>query len=238
MHQHGVRMLDGPGEFWSYFPEHKFLQGIPDKSSTYYPVLRLRPDQVWYAYQADPKRPMAKYLNPDLNPEIVTTMAAKQIGNDEIEIVREFSNGLNWTFVASMRQGGNIVRYHRDPDPSVPKGVYGYGSSGELEWAPVGDGRFSLTSYKWREFSSDPADPFVSYELNVESFDPHPQFPLNHFTVEGLDVAPGTKVEDLGPPQRNYTYGNQPVLLTDELNRLADQQRRRGFAAPERQEAP
>lgn len=238
MEQRGVHMLDGPGEYWFYLPEHKFLQGIPDKSRTYYPVLRLRPDLIWYAYQTDPKRPFAKYLDPDVKPEAVTAITARRIDNDEIEIVRQFSNGLNMTFVASMRHGGNIVRYYREPDANAPPGIYGYGNLGELEWSPVGDGRFYLKSYKWREFRSDPDEPFVSYELNVESFDPNPQFPSDYFTLKGLDVAPGTQVEDLGPPERVYTYGKEPVLLKDEeLNRLADQQRKRGFALPERQEA-
>jgi hypothetical protein len=209
---------------------------------SYHESLRLRPDQLWYCFQGRRDESFVNHLDPEKYRNGHLTLSVEQNEAGEVVVTRDYRFDLEgrqlssrYEFVASFAHGGNIVRYSRSPMEGAPAGVNGFGTRGEFQWERLGDGRFYCQSCRYCQYEEDPDDPVVRFEMTVDEFDPNPTIPSDQFTLAGLKLEPGTVVEDKTGRGRVYKFGNETeTLTTEKLNRLVEEQRERGFAAPGR----
>lgn len=238
--QDGIQLVQTPDELIWYNPALKQLQRILDKSSGYYRQLALRPDQSWFVFEGHPTTPWSEIFDPGLVEEYVERIIVVQEG-DHVHVDRIYTVGFKTRSTVSLSQGANVVAYDWEAE-SGASGGFPYARSGKYEWAPDGNGRWRLASLRYQHhLPGQEDDPAYKYELTVDEFDPDPEIPSDRFTLEGLDVIPGTVIHETGPQGRAYQYGVSPeddtAVSQEALDRLTEILRA-GFSSPEREDLP
>lgn len=248
--ERAVRMVETGKERLWYSPDQKRVDVDFKSDTSPHEVLLVSPDHLWYctAGNADQawKKCWRDYLDPEKYRNGRVIFSVDRGEEQDVVVTRHHSFELNGneldvmlTIVVSLSRGGNVVRFDRTPIAGAPPGVDAYGEHGEYEWSALGDGRFAPRAFRFRQYVQDPDEPELTFDVDIESFDPNPTIKPNQFTLAALEIEPGTIVEERGGQGRTYRYGKEPVLLKEEeLDKLADEQRARGFANPKREVRP
>jgi hypothetical protein len=175
-------------------------------------------------------------LEPEFNAANVESLRIEQDG-DNIVLERVFRQGMTQRISASWSSGGNIVSYSATPFPNPPAGVFGLASMARYEWLQDEHGVWYPTLIYHSEYESDPDEPAYSYTCRIDEFTSQPEIPPERFEQSSLDLNDGTIVDEMGPNRRTYRYGKPADELSQEdLDRLAEELRRRGFGLRETEE--
>jgi len=200
------------------------------------------PKQVWYKLQAPSKGDKTSWsdlFNPEFNPKHTVKLVVQRPDADRIVVQRHYQSGVVNTISCSLAAGGNVVRSESPFWPDAPRGWSKMGKVLECEWSPVGDGRFWLR--RLERTNTNPESKLTRiYLLELSDFDPNPKIAAGQFTFEALGVPQGTTVYEIrnGGPRTMSVHGNRPAqpsgVSAADLERLAEEVRRSGFAKPDR----
>jgi hypothetical protein len=197
-------------------------------------IWEICPSEVWFR-QKDTGLQWADEFDATKYPE---TLREIEITTDgDLITVRKTYETIERVIVASLSQGGNIVKYWRTGDPNVPKGRWGYGERVTFEWEPDSRGEFALKKHRLEHLpATGVGDPVYVYELVITSFDPEPEISPNRFDFAALNLPAGTYMKHADG--RRYRIEAGPGgdtgkgLSQQVLDDLAEQVGRDGFGKP------
>jgi hypothetical protein len=237
-----ARRIETPKEVLWYEPRYKLATRNPfHKRSTSQPQLCLLPRECWFHGSLASPRNWTEVLPP---PSGTSYTKRYELSQSEPTIV-EWRGvpwvGGHWLIRFDLAQGGNAI-YREVVHASVDLGVPIQSGTEKVtwKWLPDSRGQFRLQEMSYRsEHESGELD--VSHLIQVQEFDPDPVIDAKVFTVDGLEIAPGTVFEDRTKPNHQRTIIGQPdkvVVNEADLARRAEELRSRGFTARTREESP
>lgn len=227
-------MIYANGRLMCYWPKPGLAQMIADKSTTYESILKLRPDQIWFTMEG--RYDWRDVLVPQTTADNLLKISVRREGSDGVVVEQHYRNGNILRYVASLRQGANIISYEK----VFGSGREGSWRTGEYEWEQDRRGNWYLKHCEWKWSSrGDPEILDLDYVLDVLEFDPDPVIPPERFEFASLKLASGTTVEARsGGKSRTYRVGRggkeQEKVSVENLNELAEKLKAGGFAAPMR----
>jgi hypothetical protein len=235
-----VEMIATPDADYRYSPRIKHAAIIKDKSVSYWHVLDVRPDRVWFVVDRLPGVTWINALSPEKVHPTTTNLVLTRDGPSLVRIECHYQGGGRLTAVASLDHGANIVSFEVLPDARAGEnpGLFPYVQAGEYEWEWHPGGTWFLRSHRSRwHRPGAPETLDQEFELKVLDFDPNPVIAANRFTFESLGLPLGTRIAEIreGRPVATRRLGGGPTgLTTERLDELAETARSKGFAAPQR----
>ena len=234
-----ARMIEVPGMLMWYSPKARLAQKrvARRRGEGYQKLLELRPDQGWFRMECmigpKDKWDWQTLLDPSAAHPDVTKFVVRRDG-DRVTVDRHEASGNILRIEASLAQGGNVVSYETLGDGQAGRSGTAW-QSGRCVWAADPQGNWHLKSYTvQRSNSGDPEELHIDLTVSVKSFNPNPVIARDRFQFASLDFEPGTIVEELGGRQRTYRIGQESGVGQGALDALAEEMKRRGFAAPQR----
>ena len=235
-------MIEIPGELMLYFPS--FLQARRyvqhESGEGYARELKLRPEQTWYKYEGDID--LKELISPTSTRMQGCNFVVSSKPPDQAVVECRNKSGCCLRILASLAAAGNIIGYEiLEP---TKDDLY---SKGEYSWAQDSAGRWYLRELHSQESSTPrPENICREVQIKVTHFNAEPVIRNDRFSFSSFDFAEGTVVEDgliLGNragSKNLWTYrvgANGQAKKSpneSELNKLADKQRSKKFAAPEK----
>lgn len=213
----------------SYLPDVKLVQIRPRAKSDVRWELRLRPEQVWFAHNGatwydlfggNPQQPMNH----------VERYETKEIDATRFEVSTFVAGGGVAKAIISIPHGCNVVEHVFEPGMEQT-----LGSKARYSWRLDVENRPVLKEYHHEQWSKGRRRnvPIRSIGVMVTAFEPTPVIPNSRFTLEGLGIAPGDRIED-EITGRTYTFrspAQRPIDIEAELRKLVDIVRSKGFSS-------
>lgn len=210
-------------------------------------LVRLHPSGSWYTIGLSANRTWDTLLDASGN-QPWTPVVPKIVVHSEGEfsiVEWYYEHGLSAELKFSNAVGGNLVRFHTRPgDPGAPY----YAESCEYQWVADGLGGWRLADLVWISAGGPPGGPvdaksgkvrdgitpYHEVHLAITKFDPDPKIAPDRFTLESLNVTPGSRIVERGLKSYRLSKqaGDVTIQLNIELDDLANEIRSRGFAAP------
>lgn len=233
-----VSSIDSDNKRIVHVPDRSALETYEGPSAKVPRIYRLRPDELWFRLERETEWKLV--LSPTHLAEFVEKYLVRRLDEDRVLVERHHADDSVFRIEASLRTGGNIVRYELSQPNEVRKGMW---ADGRFHWAKHSSGVWYLKQYDYmRSFSNNPQEPDHVYSMVVTDFDPNPSIPRSRFEMASLDLAAGTMVTEYGPDNREknaYRIGDAapPAEGVEEevFENLARKLRDKGFASPRRQ---
>lgn len=235
-HEDDARLIETPAtRLWHEPRINLATRNRPQARKYARDSLRVLPSERWFSFISNPGgRKYRDFLDPRFVQDQTRSFEVRQKTPSEVTVTRTYLDGSSLVLDFNLAQGGNMTSYNltRGLPLQAPESLH---ERGEYSWTGGPEG-FVLSHAHGVLIDPSTGNTVIDELLEVLDFDRSPSLPSDLFTIAGLELAPGTEIEDrTTSAKRRTVYGRPgPPILEAELSRLAERLRDKGFSARSR----